>query len=87
MDLRIFDDKTAKGPFFPVLPSGKSLSHRALIAAALAGEGSEVFCLAENDDVRATAEALSKRGEDFPVIDCGESATTLRLLLPVFAVV
>ena len=86
-------NRTEKGPFRPVLPADKSLSHRALIAASLAGEGCRLFSLAENDDVKATDKALKTleilRAESFPkdvpVIDCGESASTLRFLLPLFA--
>ena len=82
MDISIFNDKTAKGPFKPALPPGKSLSHRALIAAFLAGGGCVLHNVADNNDVRATAEGLEGLGSlkdesggsgDVPVICCGES--------------
>ena len=79
---------TAEGPFFPKLPPDKALSHRALIAAYLAGDGCRLFSVACNDDVNATKAALEKfgaAGKDGIVIDCGESASTLRFLLPLFA--
>ena len=93
MDVTIFNEKSKTGPFTPLLPADKSLSHRALIAASLAGEGCRLFSIAENDDVKATAKALKTlerlraedSPEDGPVIDCGESASTLRFLLPLFA--
>ena len=93
MNVTIFNDNSKTGPFSPLLPADKSLSHRALIAASLAGGGCRLFSLAENDDVKATAKALKilekVRSESFsegiPVIDCGESASTLRFLLPLFA--
>ncbi|MBR5734697.1 MAG: hypothetical protein IKX79_04080, partial [Desulfovibrionaceae bacterium] len=80
-------------PCRPLLPPDKSLSHRALIAAYLAGEGCRLHSLAENDDVKATDEALKvleklrteASVDGVPVIDCGESASTLRFLLPLFA--
>ncbi len=63
-----------------VVPS-KSVSHRALISAFLAGGESELINVARCEDVDATRRCLAalKNGA---VMDAGESATTLRLLLP-----
>lgn len=67
-------------------PPSKSYSHRALIAAALAGAGSELTNLADSKDITATRrclEALAASGEEPPLLDCGESGSTLRFLIPV----
>ena len=74
-------------------PPSKSLSHRAVICAALAGGKSEIENLGRSDDIDATLSAMrilsgaSRRGADEAVaIDCGESGSTLRFLLPIAAV-
>lgn len=67
-------------------PPSKSQAHRFLIAAALAGEGSVVHNLTDSEDIRATRRcmaALLEPGEDLPLLDCGESGSTLRFLIPV----
>ncbi len=67
-------------------PPSKSYSHRALIAAALAGAGSELTNLADSGDITATRrclEALATPGDEPPLLDCGESGSTLRFLIPV----
>ena len=83
-----------------VIPS-KSISHRALICAALAPGISSLKNIAFSDDIKATAQALCDMGfceydvvdnicvvsgglhkECKEVIDCGESGSTLRFLLP-----
>ena len=67
-------------------PPSKSYSHRALIAAALAGAGSELTNLADSKDIAATRrclEALAAPGGGLPLLDCGESGSTLRFLIPV----
>jgi 3-phosphoshikimate 1-carboxyvinyltransferase len=73
-------------------PPSKSLSHRAVICAALAGGKSEIENLGRSDDIDATLSAVrillgtSGHGQDeASVIDCGESGSTLRFLLPVAA--
>lgn len=73
-----------KGVITP--PPSKSYSHRALIAAALAGAGSELTNLADSKDITATRrclEALAAPGNELPLLDCGESGSTLRFLIPV----
>lgn len=67
-------------------PPSKSYSHRALIAAALAGAGSKLTNLADSKDITATRrclDALAAPGEELPLLDCGESGSTLRFLIPV----
>ena len=86
------------------VPASKSLSHRALIAAALADGISEIKNLAVNNDTLATVNCLRMLGARIgashntvlvrgvpdasafngTTIDCGESASTLRFLLPLF---
>jgi 3-phosphoshikimate 1-carboxyvinyltransferase len=90
-------------------PPSKSLAHRALICAKLAGEGARVLGVmrstsrSQSQDVWATQFALKKLMElDFvnyfnlktmdgmdakPVctIDCNESGSTLRFMVPVIA--
>ena len=83
MNLKLTPTKL-RGAITP--PPSKSYSHRALIAAALAGAGSELIHLADSQDITATRrclEALSASGDELPLLDCGESGSTLRFLIPV----
>ena len=61
-------------------PPSKSLSHRALIASFLS-HGGIVENLAENDDIAATRDCLEaiKTGG---VLNCRESGSTIRFLIP-----
>lgn len=86
------------------IPPSKSVAHRMLICAALAGEASSFTCGEYGDDVQRTADCLSALGATvkysddsfriWPIsdvvrrctLDCGESGSTLRFLLPVTAV-
>ena len=62
-------------------PPSKSHAHRLMTAVALAGKkNSESLCTSE--DTRATFRCLNKL-HDSGILDCGESGTTLRFLLPV----
>lgn len=62
-------------------PPSKSHAHRLMTAVALAGKKtSESLCTSE--DTRATFRCLNKL-HDGGILDCGESGTTLRFLLPV----
>ena len=66
-------------------PPSKSQSHRLLIAAALAGEGSILHNLADSQDIQATRRCLAElktAGRTLPNLDCGESGSTLRFLIP-----
>ena len=84
------------------VPPSKSIAHRAILCAALAGGGSRVDNLALSDDIQATLRGMRALGADLTVekgtlcagdrhrptgeavVDCGESGSTLRFLLPVF---
>ncbi len=90
------------------LPPSKSMAHRLLICAALAGGVSRLGGLALSEDIRATIGALEALGAtvDFQEtgesvvtgacfadenfcpktdIDCKESGSTLRFMIPLFA--
>ncbi len=65
-------------------PASKSQAHRALIAAALSGQSTLVSGLGEplSDDIKATKACLTGLFKPGSVLDCAESGTSLRLLLP-----
>lgn len=66
----------------------KSKLHRLLIASALAGGSFSMGRI--SDDIKATSECLDSlfsEKEGVPCLNCGESATTLRLLLPIALVI
>lgn len=69
--------------------ASKSYAHRLLLAAALTaasgGERPEIRLQETNADITATRRVLHAIFARQPVIDCGESGTTLRLCLPVAA--
>lgn len=71
------------------VPPSKSLLHRALVCAALAGRPDACRVpAAPSEDVAATRRclaALFAPGAGPAALDCGESGTTLRLLVPVAA--
>ena len=68
-------------------PPAKSDAHRALIAASLSGSLERVRGLPEplSDDLAATVRCLEALQAGRSELDCGESGTTLRLLVPVCA--
>ena len=79
------------------VPQSKSAAHRALILAFLSGdiELAKIDETHVSDDIRATKRALIKMGEaldrgisdEDPIeIDCKESGSTLRFLIPLAAV-
>lgn len=78
MDLRL-TPAPLRGRVTP--PPSKSMLHRVLIASALSGrvlpESAEM-----SDDVRATCRAVEGLLSGAKVLACGESASTLRFLLP-----
>ena len=82
MNLKLTPTKL-KGAITP--PPSKSYAHRALIAAALAGGNSELTNLADSRDIIATRRCLEALAspEELPLLDCGESGSTLRFLIPV----
>ncbi len=66
-------------------PPSKSQAHRAILAQLLAGGGT-VSNLAASQDIEATqrcASALKTEGDGLPLLDCGESGSTLRFLIPI----
>ena len=70
------------------VPRSKSHEHRLLIANFLAGERTMLEpCEGDNDDILATKRCLKALGEEIrdPILDCGESGSTLRFLAPVAA--
>ncbi len=82
MDIRL-TPSTLRGAVTP--PPSKSLSHRALIAAALARSTDALSNLASSQDIDATRrclDALFSLDDGFPTLDCGESGSTLRFLIP-----
>lgn len=62
----------------------KSAAHRMAICAFLSGE-SEVRGLGKSEDIEATLGALEAISAGKDVINCGESGSTLRFLIPVAA--
>lgn len=84
-------------------PGSKSISHRALICAALSGCGT-VTGAVDNEDTRATLRCLEVFGAEYErendkitftsgltppkegaVLDCGESGSTIRFIIPLAA--
>ena len=67
--------------------ASKSMAHRLMILAALADEPCELRCDSTSADIEATRGCLEAlldaTGAKTPVLDCGESGSTLRFLLPV----
>lgn len=80
------------------VPPSKSFAHRALICAALADGASRISDCGQSEDVKATLSCLRalgavfeqtgdalavKKGEpEAGILDCGESGSTLRFMLP-----
>ena len=79
MDVKIYPGKLS-GTI--TAPPSKSIAHRALICAMLSGEKCNISNLELTEDVLATQNAvlsISERKEE--LIDCKESASTLRFML------
>ncbi len=85
-----------------VLPPSKSLSHRAIICAALAKGKSKIDNIEFSDDIKATISCLKAMGtiveeyDDYVIVDgkgtftidkcemdCNESGSTLRFMVPI----
>ena len=64
------------------IPS-KSAAHRALICSALADGKTELLNLPNSKDIEATVNCLKALKEKNTPLNCGESGSTLRFLLPV----
>lgn len=67
-----------------IIPS-KSYAHRALICAALSKNESRVICDFPSKDILATKSCVDVLKNGGTLLACGESGSTLRFLLPVFA--
>ena len=85
MDIRITPQKL-HGAVTP--PASKSMAHRAVLAMALAGGAGTLSNLRDSQDIQATkrcVEALkaSRSNGELPFLDCGESGSTLRFLIPI----
>ena len=76
----VITPKPLKGAVTP--PPSKSLAHRALLAAFLAGETAPLPDLPDSQDILATRQCLAALREGKPM-DCRESGSTLRFLIPV----
>ena len=63
--------------------ASKSHAHRLLIAGALCDAKPDVITGTESEDIKATKACLSQLGEITPVMNCGESGSTLRFMIPV----
>jgi len=82
MDIRI-EPAHLRGRLTP--PPSKSQAHRAVLACALAGGGT-IENLAKSQDLDATrrcAAALRDGTDGLPLLDCGESGSTLRFMIPI----
>lgn len=72
------------------VPPSKSAAHRAVICSALAG-GPDIFPAGTHlsDDITATSQAMkliqNRHGSEKMQIDCFESGSTLRFLIPIAA--
>ncbi len=74
-------DRFPAGDYYP--PPSKSVGHRALICSALAGHGPDGFTPA-SVDLQKTMDGMrviTENTNDW--IDCGDSASTMRFLLPI----
>ena len=67
-----------------LLPPSKSAAHRALICSFLAG-GGEVSPLIESKDILATVSAIRALENGENTINCIESGSTLRFMIPIAA--
>lgn len=67
-----------------MLPPSKSVAHRALICSFLAGGGS-VAPLINSNDILATCGVIDSLKNSKVMLDCFESGSTLRFMIPVVA--
>ena len=79
---------TLKGAVTP--PSSKSQTHRAVLALMLAQREGKLSNLAVSEDIQATQDCVAAlksgqpaQADGLPLLDCGESGSTLRFLIPV----
>lgn len=67
------------------LPPSKSIMHRAVICAVLAGQSVSLPPISDDIDVTAACMASLASNADSVILDCMESGSTLRFLIPVAA--
>ena len=85
MDIRIIPQKL-RGAVTP--PASKSMAHRAVLAMALAGGTGTLSNLSDSQDIQATKRCVAALKAPRPegellFLDCGESGSTLRFLIPI----
>ena len=85
MDIRITPGKLS-GPVTP--PISKSMAHRVVLAQALSPQPGKIANLTPSQDIEATegcirALAAPRTAGELPRLDCGESGSTLRFLIPI----
>ena len=85
MDIRIIPQKL-RGAVTP--PASKSMAHRAVLAMALAGGTGTLSNLSDSQDIQATKRCVAALKDprpegELPFLDCGESGSTLRFLIPI----
>ncbi len=71
-------------------PCSKSVAHRVIIARALSGFNGKIRHLTVSEDILATdrcTKALMRKDRIDPLMDCGESGSTLRFMIPLALVV
>jgi 3-phosphoshikimate 1-carboxyvinyltransferase len=74
-----FEAVPAEGPLRGTLamPGDKSISHRAVLFAAMAEGTSRLTGVLDSDDVRSTIDAVSALGADVETLDVGKGTLTL----------
>ncbi len=82
MSTAVIENSIPRGKI--ALPPGKSEEHRALICSFLAGDG-EVSPIGDSKDIKATLNAADALRNNKTTINCFESASALRFLIPVAA--
>lgn len=83
MDIRITPGRLT-GAVTP--PPSKSIAHRMLLAQMLSAQPGTIEHLGDSQDIQATKRcvaALEGRDDLLPLLDCGESGSTLRFLIPI----
>jgi len=84
MDIRITPKKLS-GPVTP--PPSKSMAHRVVLASMLAGGAGTISNLNQSQDILATQRCVAALNAaepgKLPAMDCGESGSTLRFIIPI----
>ena len=84
MDIRI-TPRQLSGPVTP--PPSKSMAHRAVLAMMLSGGGGTISNLNDSQDIQATKRCVAALKtppcSGLPFLDCGESGSTLRFVIPI----